>query len=98
MPLAYVFGMGNWYNSHGKTFTKEMTSPQIRLCEVPMFLHLVFGLYIWRWARMAKGKLIGTVSKTQELYTLPACHQKPNAETQAIQSDGLDKEYQKENS
>lgn len=44
-----------------------------------------------------RGKLTGTVSRDTGA-TLPACHQKLNAETQAIQSDGLDKEPQKENS
>lgn len=39
---------------------------------------------------MAKEKLTGTVSRDSGA-TLSACHQKPNAETQAIQSDGMDK-------
>lgn len=100
--MTYAFGMGSWYNSHDKTFTKAITSPQIHLCEVPMFLHFVLRYHSMvsisgggpKWLR---GKLTGTVSQDSGA-TLSACHRKPNAETQAIQSDGLDEESQKENS
>lgn len=90
------------YNSHGKIFTKAITSPQIHLYEVPMFSHFVFRYH--SMVSISGGgqeglreKLTSTVSRDTGA-TLSACRQKPNAETQAIQSDGLDKESQKENS
>lgn len=90
------------YNSHGKTFTKAITSPQIHPCEVPMFSHFVFRYH--SMVSISGGgqeglreKLTSTVSWDTGAI-LSACRQKPNAETQAIQSDGLDKESQKENS